>query len=114
MKCLRAKPSDGSPVHLWTCDGSVAEKWVLMGDRTIRSGGLCMDAAGAGTVNGTIVQVARCSGVLAQQFTVTSADEIVGLQSGLCLDAKDAGTANGTAIQLWDCWGDGNQTWTYA
>jgi hypothetical protein len=111
-KCLRANPSDGSPVQLWGCDGSAAQQWNVMSDGTIRTGGLCMDAAWGATASGTRVQVARCSGNPAQQFNLNSAYDLVNVQADKCVDVVDHLTANGTPIQIWTCRGQSNQKWT--
>jgi len=111
-KCLRANASDGSPVQLWGCDGSATQQWNVMSDGTIRTGGLCMDAAWGATASGTRVQVARCSGNPAQQFRLNSAYDLVNVQADKCVDVVDHLTANGTPIQIWTCKGLSNQKWT--
>jgi len=110
-KCLRAASVDGAPLQLWACDGSATQRWVVVADGTIRSNGLCLDAAGGSTGNGTIVQLTRCSGNAAQQFTLNAAADIVNRQADRCVDVRDHSTSNGTAIQLWDCGGQANQKW---
>jgi hypothetical protein len=73
--------------------------------------GLCMDAANAGTTNGTRVQLATCNGGSAQQFTLNSSHDLVNIRAGKCVDAVDAGTGDGTRLQLWECAGTSNQKW---
>jgi hypothetical protein len=77
----------------------------------IRSGyvGKCVDIAGAGTANGTAVQLYDCNGTNAQNWTVGSDGTLRGL--GKCMDVTGAGTANGTKVQLYDCNGTGSQVW---
>lgn len=111
-KCLRANATDGSPVQLYSCDGSSQQRWTVMSDGTIRTGGMCLDAAWGSTANATIVQVVRCSGNPAQQFRLNGAADLVNVQADRCVDVKDHNTANGTTIQLWDCSGNSNQKWT--
>jgi hypothetical protein len=111
-KCLQANPSDGSPLQLWTCNGSAPQLWTIESDGTIRSGGLCMDAAWAATSNGTRVQVVRCSGNPAQQFALNAAHDLVNIKANRCVDVTDHDTADGTLIQIWDCSGTANQKWT--
>ncbi|NUO60576.1 MAG: glycoside hydrolase family 18 [Hamadaea sp.] len=72
-------------------------------------GGKCVDVSGAGTANGTAIQLWTCNGTNAQQWTVGSDGTIRAL--GKCMDVTSAGTANGTQIQLWDCNGTGAQVW---
>lgn len=69
-KCLSGSAgSDGTPLILLACDGSVTQKWIFTSDGTIRTNGLCMDAAWGGTAAGTVVQIANCSGNPAQHFS---------------------------------------------
>ncbi|MFD2797000.1 family 16 glycosylhydrolase [Promicromonospora vindobonensis] len=73
------------------------------------SNGICLDVAGAGTANGTPIQLAHCNGGQAQQWTVGSDGTVRAL--GKCLDVAGGGTAAGTAVQLWECNGTGAQQW---
>ncbi|MFC3381017.1 ThuA domain-containing protein [Couchioplanes azureus] len=71
--------------------------------------GKCLDVAGAGTADGTKVQLYTCNGTAAQTWTVTPGATVKAL--GKCLDVAGGGTANGTRTQLWTCNGTGAQTW---
>lgn len=71
-------------------------------------GGKCVDVAGAGTANGTAVQLYGCNGTAAQNWTVGT-DTLSAV--GKCMDVTAAGTANGTRVQLYDCNGSGAQIW---
>ncbi|XVV01591.1 RICIN domain-containing protein [Actinosynnema sp. CA-248983] len=79
------------------------------GGRITGVGGKCVDVAGAGTANGTAVQLWDCNGTAAQQWTRPGDGTIRAL--GKCLDAASGGTADGTLVQLWDCNGTGAQRW---
>nr|WP_239149541.1 RICIN domain-containing protein [Streptomyces sp. SID12501] len=103
--------TDGSPLRLWDCGSSSWQKWVFKSDGSVRSMGLCMDAANAGTANGTRVQLAFCNGGSAQQFNLNNSHDLVSIRAGKCVDAVDKGTGNGTRLQLWDCEGSSNQKW---
>ena len=72
-------------------------------------GGKCVDVSGAGTANGTAVQLYDCNGSTAQNWTVASDGTLRGL--GKCLDIAAAGTANGSLVQIYDCNGTGAQQW---
>ena len=76
------------------------------------SNGICLDVAGANTANGTPIQLARCNGNAAQQWTVGSDGTVRAL--GKCLDVAGGDTAAGTPVQLWDCNGTGAQQWTHS
>ncbi|MGY1495169.1 ricin-type beta-trefoil lectin domain protein [Streptomyces sp. QTS52] len=103
--------TDGSPLRLWDCGGASWQKWVFKSDGSVRSMGLCMDAANAGTANGTRVQLAICNGGSAQQFNLNGSHDLVNIRAGKCVDAVDTGTGNGTRLQLWECEGSSNQKW---
>ena len=76
-------------------------------------GGKCVDVAGAGTANGTAVQLYTCNGTGAQQWT-QSGSALVNSTSGKCLDVTSASTANGAKVQIYDCNSTSAQTWSYA
>ncbi|MCT9930814.1 ricin-type beta-trefoil lectin domain protein [Planotetraspora sp. A-T 1434] len=73
-------------------------------------GGKCVDVAGAGSANGTQVQLWTCNGTAAQQWTVGADGTIRAL--GKCLDVAGGSSANGTKVQIYDCNGTAAQTWT--
>ncbi|WP_330336575.1 lectin [Streptomyces sp. NBC_00557] len=72
--------------------------------------GKCLDVAGAGSADGTPVQLYDCNGTNAQQWTVGSDGTIRAL--GKCLDVTGNSTADGAKVQLWSCTGGANQKWT--
>jgi len=72
--------------------------------------GKCVDVAGAGTANGTTVQLYTCNGTGAQRWT-RSGETFQAL--GKCLDVSGGSTADGARVQLWDCNGTGAQRWVY-
>ncbi|MBB4927949.1 RICIN domain-containing protein [Kitasatospora kifunensis] len=98
-KCLSGSAgSDGTPLILAACDGNVNQQWDVASDGTIRTKGLCMDAAWGATAPGTVVQIAVCSGNPAQRFSPRG-DTLYSAQANLC-----AGEVNGgTGIQLLPC-----------
>jgi predicted chitinase len=71
--------------------------------------GKCVDVAGAGSANGTAVQLYDCNGTAAQQWSNPGDGTLRAL--GKCLDVVDRSTADGAAVQLWDCSGAANQQW---
>ncbi|WP_370097648.1 RICIN domain-containing protein [Streptacidiphilus sp. MAP12-20] len=98
-KCLSGGAgTDGTPLVLARCDGNVNQAWDVSPDGTLRSQGLCMDAAWGATSVGTVVQVARCSGNPAQQFSLVG-DTIHSKMSNLCAGALNGGTG----IRLFPC-----------
>jgi chitinase len=78
---------------------------------TLAYNGLCLDDRSASTTNFNPVQVYTCNGTNAQNWTLTSGNQLMVL--GKCLDVAGAGTANGTAVDLYDCNGTGAQVWVH-
>ncbi len=106
-----ANPANGTPIQLWDCNGSGAQRWTVGTDGTIRALGKCMDVTDGSKTNGAKAQLYECNGTGAQQWRVSGANDIVNPQSNKCLDASGWGTANGTGLQIWDCTGGANQKW---
>jgi chitinase len=73
--------------------------------------GLCLDDRAASTANFNPVQVYTCNGTNAQNWTLTSGNQLMAL--GKCLDVAGAGTANGTLVDLYDCNGTVAQVWVH-
>ncbi|MFF7244496.1 ricin-type beta-trefoil lectin domain protein [Embleya sp. NPDC008237] len=111
-KCLSGSAgSDGTPLIQWSCNGDVNQKWDIRSDGTIRTKGLCMDAAWGSTAKGTVVQLAYCSGNPAQQFALRG-NNIYAKASNMCVDLWDFNTRDGAAIRLHPCHYGTNQVWT--
>ena len=75
--CLDANGgASGTATHLWSCLGISNQSWKATknsnGTYTFTSAvsGNCLDVAGAGTANGTVVQSATCNTSTAQQWAV--------------------------------------------
>ncbi len=72
---------------------------------------LCLDDRSASTANFNPIQVYTCNGTNAQQWTLTSSNQLQVL--GKCLDVNAGGTTNGTTVDLYDCNGTGAQVWQH-
>ncbi|MFH0519431.1 RICIN domain-containing protein [Streptomyces sp. M41] len=107
-----ANPANGTPVQLYDCKGTAAQRWTAGSDGTLRALGKCLDVTGNGTADGTAVQLWDCTGGPNQRWTVTGARDIVNPQADKCLDVTGNDSANGTRLQIWTCTGGGNQKWT--
>lgn len=75
-----------------------------------------LDVQGAGTSNGTPVQLYHSNSTAAQQWVITSAGNgYYNLRPanapGKALDVAAAGSANGTRVQIWDSNGTSAQKW---
>ncbi|MGC4945575.1 lectin [Streptomyces sp. DT224] len=113
-KCVdvAAATANGTPVQLYDCNGTAAQKWTVGADGTIRALGKCLDVASGGTADGTPVQLWDCNGSAAQKWAVSGARDIVNPQANKCLDVTGNNAANGTRLQIWTCTGAANQKWT--
>lgn len=95
-KCLTALAgSDGTPLTLELCVDAPNQVWDVI-NGTLRTKGLCMDAAWGNTSPGTVVQIAYCNGTPAQHFS-RRGDTLYGQQSGLCATVVNGGA--GTQLQ---------------
>ena len=106
-----ANPADGTPVQLFTCNGTGAQTWTRQG-ATLQALGKCLDVTAAGTANGTPVQLYTCNGTAAQSWNQGANGSLVNSGSGKCLDATGNSSADGTRLQIWSCGGSANQSWT--
>ncbi|NUR74254.1 MAG: DUF1080 domain-containing protein [Hamadaea sp.] len=75
----------------------------------IGPGGKCLDVNGAGTADGTKIQLWTCNGSGAQLWSPVGQ---TWRALGKCLDVSGGGTADGTKAQLWTCNGTGAQNWS--
>ncbi|MFF2081484.1 ricin-type beta-trefoil lectin domain protein [Kitasatospora sp. NPDC058162] len=106
-----ANVGNGTAVQIYDCNGSLAQKWRIGVDGTVRALGKCMDVSGGGTTNGTPVQIYDCNGSGAQQWQARSDGSLYNPQSGRCLDDLGFSTTNGNQLGIWDCNGAANQKW---
>jgi beta-glucosidase len=106
-----ANSADGTPVQVYTCNGTNAQQWTAEPNGTLQALGKCLDVSGGGTANGTHVQLYTCNGTGAQSWQAQSNGELVNPQSGKCLDDTGFG-GSGTQAQIWACADGTNQQWT--
>ena len=108
-KCLDVRSSgtaDGTPVQLYTCNGTDAQLWTPKPDRSLRAIGKCLDVSGSGTVDGTRVQLWTCNGTGAQSWVAQADGSMWNPQSGRCLDVPGGNATDGAGLQIYAC----NQT----
>jgi beta-glucanase (GH16 family) len=114
-KCVDVQASgtaNGTPVQLYTCNGTNAQKWTVGTDGTIRALGKCLDVTAASTADGAPLQLYDCNGTGAQKWAVSGANDIVNIAENKCLDVSGNNSADGTRLQIWTCGGTANQKWT--
>jgi len=108
-----ASTANFNPVQVYTCNGSAAQQWTVVGaGSTLHVLGKCLDISGGGTANGTAVDLYDCNGTAAQVFIPQSNGSLYNPQSGKCLDDTGWSTTPGTQLEIWDCTGNANQQWS--
>ncbi|MEV5338474.1 RICIN domain-containing protein [Streptomyces sp. NPDC052676] len=116
-KCLDvegAKKDSGTPVQLYTCNGSAAQKWKVYGDdkglhlQNVNSL-KCMDVSNNDAANGTRIQIWPCNSSPAQtwEFNLRATTSLKNVGTGKCLDLHEY--TNGHNAWLWACNGSGPQ-----
>jgi hypothetical protein len=81
-----------------------------------KNSGKCVDAANAGTANGTAVQQYTCNSTNAQVWQLVATDSgyytvATSSATGQVWDVSGAGTTDGTIVQLWTYGVGANQQW---
>ena len=132
--------SNGSVVQAYSGNGTAAQRWSFEPAKTVRqrvdelaaanagtvaagtysvasalSSGSVLDAAGAGTADGTAAQVYSANGTDAQAWVVEDAGAgyvtVRNAASGLALDVPGADASSGAQLQLWTPNGSWAQRW---
>ncbi|GGP33228.1 ricin-type beta-trefoil lectin domain protein [Streptomyces abikoensis] len=114
-KCLDvkgAKAANGTQIQLYTCNGSVAQSWIVGKDGTFRALGKCLDDARGGTADGNKIELFDCNGGASQRWSVNAKGQIVHVASGKVLDVTGGATADGTKVQLHTADTNKRQLWT--
>ncbi|MEV0218635.1 RICIN domain-containing protein [Streptomyces sp. NPDC050704] len=116
-KCLDVESSgktDGTPVQLYTCNGSAAQKWQVYGD----DAGLhlqnvnslkCLDVSSNNPESGTKIQIWTCNSSPAQtwKYNLRGTTSLENVGTGKCLDLNKFD--NGQDAWLWGCNGTNPQ-----
>ncbi|MFE9555169.1 ricin-type beta-trefoil lectin domain protein [Streptomyces sp. NPDC006703] len=110
-KCLDVeggRRDNGTPVQLYTCNGTAAQQWILYSDANgphlqSRDSYKCLDAAGGKTDDGTKVQIYQCNGTAAQtwDYNLRATTPLKNVGAGKCLDLHSFD--NGYDTWLWPC-----------
>ncbi|WP_018565527.1 ricin-type beta-trefoil lectin domain protein [Streptomyces sp. PsTaAH-124] len=85
------KKDNGTPVQIYTCNGSAAQQWQIRdGALANVASGKCLDVKSAGTADGTAIQIWTCNQSPAQNWTYNphATTSLVNAGSGKCLDLK--------------------------
>jgi hypothetical protein len=116
-KCFDVPGDDvgaaGAAVQIWDCQSWAADQhWYHNTGGSLGTLGLCLDTAGEGTTNGTLLQLAQCNGAGTQQWRQQSDGSLLNVGSSRCVDDPLYSGANGTQLQIWDCNGVVQQRWS--
>jgi hypothetical protein len=73
MDVTAAGTADGTPIQLYDCNGTAAQKWTVTAAHDIvnPAANKCLDATGNSSANGTRLQIWTCGGTANQKWTVT-------------------------------------------
>ncbi|MET9800906.1 PQQ-dependent sugar dehydrogenase [Streptomyces sp. NPDC006368] len=114
-KCLDVAggaSTDGTQVHLWTCNGTTGQKWTAGTDGTLQALGKCLDVQAGSTADGARIQLWTCNATGAQKWTPQADGTVRNPQSAKCLDAEGSTWNDATRVHLWTCHTGPNQKWT--
>ncbi|QOV35461.1 RICIN domain-containing protein [Streptomyces ferrugineus] len=116
-KCLDVqggKKTNGTPVQVYKCNGSAAQRWTLEGDslglhlRNVNSA-KCLDVSSNNSANGTKIQIWTCNNSPAQTWeaNLRATTSLKNTGTGKCLDLNKF--TNGHNAWLWACNGTNPQ-----
>ncbi|MEW2302217.1 RICIN domain-containing protein [Streptomyces sp. NPDC006655] len=118
-KCLEVgggKKDNGTPVQIYTCNGSVGQTWKISDDALVNvNSAKCLEVKGGATANGTVVQIATCNGKSAAQkwqYDTHGTSRLYNPGTGNCLDL--ATYENSRDARMWDCKGTDPQKFDFA
>ncbi|MFF4018365.1 RICIN domain-containing protein [Streptomyces sp. NPDC001843] len=116
-KCLEVQgggTADGTPVQVYTCNGSTAQQWTVEGDdlglhlRNVKSR-KCLDVSGGRNADGTKIQIVTCvsSPTRTWEYDLRATTSLKNPATGKCLDLS--AYDNGTDAKLKTCNATGPQ-----
>ncbi|MFK4102656.1 ricin-type beta-trefoil lectin domain protein [Streptomyces sp. NPDC019531] len=112
-KCLDVaggKKDNGTPVQIYTCNGSAGQKWQIDADRLVNpNSGKCLTVKGGASANGTAVQISTCGTGASQkwEYGTHGTSRLYNPGTGNCLDLADY--TNSRDGRMWDCTGKAPQ-----
>jgi Ricin-type beta-trefoil lectin domain/Putative Ig domain len=102
--------TEGNKVDIWSCNGTVAQKWTFS-NGALSVVGMCLDDVTQGGPDSKLV-IWRCNGNKAQTWSHRSNGEYVLKLNGLCLTDPSASSVNGTQVQIRSCSDNKDQKWS--
>jgi hypothetical protein len=107
-----ASTDGGSPIQIYPCNGTAAQKVTAASDGTLRIQGKCVDVKWGGHLNHTPVWLYTCTkNNGAQQWVLQPNSRLFNPQSGRCLDDPGSTLTAGTQLQIYDCNKTAAQRW---
>ena len=103
--------ANGTRINIQPCNGSAAQQWTGVQDRTLRIHGKCLSVSGSAKVDGSKTVLEPCAGYASQQWAVGSVAQLVNGTAGKCLAGSSTGFS-GTQDWISSCNGKANQKWT--
>lgn len=114
-KCLdvtKSNTADKTPIQLYHCNKTKAQRWTLKADHTVRAFGKCLDVGGPAPKYGGIpVQLFTCNGSDSQQWIYTAQHTLVNVSTSRCLDFEGEQAEDRSPAQLWECTHWSDQRW---
>jgi hypothetical protein len=102
--------ANGTPIQLYTCNGTGAQQVQLQNDGSIRMRSRCLDVGS--TAGNAQVQLWDCAPADSSQRWFQRPDgQIENAVSGRCLSTIGGGGDDGTRLVIWDCQYAANQRW---
>ncbi len=106
-KCLddpSGRTANGTRVDLRSCTGKSSQRWTVVQDGTLRTGGKCLSTVGDSRSSGAKLQLETCNSQDGAQLWQAATDgQLVNPQSGKCLDVPVARAADGTQPMIEPC-----------
>ena len=100
-------PADGNHVQVFDCNNTVAQRWTLAADGTLRVVGRCAQVTADATVH-----IIGCDTRSAAQWRAGPDRTLVNLATSTCLTDPANGTRPATGVLVAACTGAPNQQWT--
>jgi Ricin-type beta-trefoil lectin domain/Dual-action HEIGH metallo-peptidase len=112
-KCLDVQwgsSASGTPLHLWDCNGTAAQRWSLEPTSEVKALGKCLDLSNNNTSDGTQIQIWDCNGTTAQRWFLWDGT-LRHHASSKCVEVTGGSSASGTLLRLATCNGSLGQRW---
>jgi len=108
--------ANGTPVQIYDCNGTPAQKWILNRGSTkvkLAAANFCLDV-GTSPQSGVGMKIWQCYDDLpAQHWSYNTDNRLVVWRLGQCLDLTDGNLDNWNRLQIWQCTPNNqNQVWT--